>query len=57
MSVLNNDYCKELTHPHLYDNGKFSYKFKGDIPLTTSKYFNQRKLNYTNKFSSDSDHI
>ena len=55
--MLNDDYCKELTHPHLYGNGKFTCKFGGDIPLTPSKYFNPRELNYTFQFLSDSDHI
>ena len=55
--MLNDDYCQEFTHPHLYGNCKLTCKFGGDIPLTPSKYFNPRELNYTFQFLSDSDHI
>ena len=57
MLVLNDDYCEERAHPHLFPNGKFGYKVEKDIPLSPSKYFNQRFLNYTQLFSSDSDYI
>ena len=57
MSVLNDDYYEELAHPHLFPKSKFGYKVERDIPLSPSKYFHQRFLNYTQQFSSDSDYI
>ena len=57
MSLLNYDYWEELAHPHLFPNIKFGYKVERNIPLSPSKYFNQRFLNYTQQFSSDSDYI
>ena len=57
MSVLNDDYYEECAHPHLFPKGKFGYKVERDIPLSPSKYFNQRFLNYTQQFSSDSGYI
>jgi len=57
ISVLNDDYCEELAHPHLFPTGQFGYKVDREIPLTPTKYFNQRLLNYTQKFASDSDYI
>ena len=57
MSVLNDDYYEEPAHPHLFPKGKFGYKVERDIPLSPSKYFHQRFLNYTQQFSSDSDYI
>ena len=44
MPMLNNDYCEEITHPHLLSNGRFGYEVERDIPLSPSKYFNQSAL-------------
>ena len=57
ISVLNDDYCEELSHPHLFPDGKFGYKVKRDISLSPSKYLNQPFLNYSQQFSSDLDYI
>ena len=57
VSVLNDEYCEELGHPHLFPTGKFGYKVQRNVPLSPVKYFNQRLLNYTQKFASDSDYI
>ena len=46
-----------MVHPHLFPTGRFSYKVKRNVPLTPSKYFNLRLLNYSQKFASDSDYI
>ena len=40
--LLNDKFCKELFHPHLFLIGKFGYNVKRDINLSASKYFNQR---------------
>ena len=50
-------FCEELSHPHLFPLGKFGFQIKGHTSLSPTKYFNQRLLNYTQKFSSDSDYI
>ena len=49
--------CEELAHPFLFPTGKFGYRVKRDIKLSPVKYFNQRLLNYKQKFASDSDYI
>lgn len=54
ISILNDKYCEELAHPHLFPTGKFGYKVPREIALSPSNYFNQRLLNYTQKFASDS---
>lgn len=41
-SLTNDNYCKELAHPHLFPTGKFGYKADRDIKLSPTKYFNQR---------------
>ena len=41
LSILHDDYCEEIAHPHLFPTGKFGYKVKRKFHLTTSKYFNQ----------------
>jgi len=54
LSILNDNFCEELAHPHLFPTGKFGYKIKRQIPLVSPvKYFNQRFLNYTQLFASD----
>ena len=57
MSVFKDKYCEELTFPHLFTTGKYGYKVQRDIPLSPVKYFNQRLLNCSQKFASDSDYI
>ena len=46
-----------LAHPHLFPKGRFGYKYEREKEVSPSKYFNQRLLNYTQKFASDSDYI
>ena len=55
--VLKGVYCEELAHPNLFPTGRFGYKSRRDVPLSPAKYFNQRLLNYTQKFASDSEYI
>ena len=50
-------FCEELSHSRLFLYGKFGFQIKRQIPLLPTKYFNQRLLNYTHKFSSDSYYI
>ena len=57
LSILDDRHCEELAHPHLFPTGKFGYQVQRDPPLSPVKYFNQRFLNYTQKFASDSDYI
>ena len=49
MSILNDQYCEELAHPHLFPTGNFGYKIERNVKLSPVKYFNQRMLNYINK--------
>ena len=43
---------------HIYSQlGNFGFQFKRKAELSPTKYFNQWLLNYTQKFSSDSDYI
>ena len=45
--VFADEYCEEMAHPHLFPYGKYGYKVERYIPLTASKYFNQRLLNFS----------
>ena len=57
VSILNDKFCEVLGHPYLLPTGQYGYKVGREIPLTPSKYFNQRLLHYTQKFASDNDYI
>ena len=57
MSILNDQYCEELAHPHLFPTGNYGYKIERNVKLSPVKYFNQRLLNYKQKFASDADYI
>ena len=57
VSILNDKFCEVLGHPYLLPTGQYGYKVEREIPLTPSKYFNQRLLHYTQKFASDNDYI
>ena len=56
-SLTNDMFCEKLSHPHLFPAGKFRFQTKRKVYITSTKYFIQRLLNYTQKFSSDSDYI
>ena len=56
-SILNDEYYEELSFPHLFPTGKFGYKVRRKVTLSPVKYFNQRLLNYSQKFASDTDYI
>ena len=57
VSILNDKFCEELGHPRMFPTGHYGYKVEREIPLTPSKYFNQKMLHYTQKFASDNDYI
>ena len=50
-------FCEELSHHHLFPYGKFGCQIKRQTPLWPTRYFDQRLLNYTYKFSSDSHYM
>ncbi|XP_066935952.1 uncharacterized protein [Clytia hemisphaerica] len=57
LPIICDEDCEMLAHPHLFPTGKFGYTYNRDEKLSPCRYFNQRLLNYTQKFSSDSDYI
>ena len=57
ISVFNDKFWEELAFPYLFPDGKFGYKVERDIPICPVKYFNQRLLNYTQRFAGDADYI
>ena len=57
LSIFEDENCEEMAFPHLIPTGKYGYKIEREIPLSPVKYFNQRLLNYTQNFASDSDYI
>ena len=57
LSLLTDKFCEELAHPHLFPTGKFGFNVNRMIPLSPSRYFNQRLLNYRQRFASESDYI
>ena len=57
LPLWNDENVEELAHPFLFPTGKFGFKFDRDVTLSPVRYFNQRLLNYTQRFSSDSDYL
>ncbi|XP_057292445.1 uncharacterized protein LOC130621150 [Hydractinia symbiolongicarpus] len=56
-SFFSDQYCEELAFPFLFPTGKFGYKVARPVYLTATKYFNQRLLNFSQRFSSNADYI
>jgi len=56
-SLTTDEFCEELAHPHLFPYGKFGYHTEREVNLSPSKYFNQRLLNYSQKFACDASAI
>ena len=57
LSLMTDENCEALAFPYLFPRGKFGYNVERDVPLSASKYFNQRLLNYTQRFAGISDYI
>ena len=53
LPVICDDDCEMLAHPFLFPTGKFGYTHTRDVKLSPCKYFNQRLLNYTQKFAEN----
>ena len=56
-SFFVDQFCEELAFPFLYPTGKFEYKIDRPVHLTPTKYFNQRLLNFSQRFASNADYI
>ena len=56
-SFFSDDFCEEQGFPYLFPRGKFGYKVLPEVKLTPVKYFNQRLLNYNERFASCGDYI
>ena len=57
LSFFNDQYCEELAFLFLFPSGKFGYKVSKPVHLSPTKYFNQRLLNFSQRFSSNADYI
>eukprot|EP00111_Clytia_hemisphaerica_P014081 TCONS_00041443-protein len=57
LPIICDEDCEMLAHPHLFPTGESGYNHERDEKLSPTRYFNQRLLNYSLKFSSDSGYI
>ena len=57
VSVLSDEICEEQAFPYLFPTGKFGCNAPRDIPISPTRYFNQRLLNFNQWFASDADYI
>ena len=57
LPISSDENCELLAHSYLFPTGKFGYTYQRGISLSPSKYFNQRLLNYSQKFALDIDYI
>ena len=55
--ILFDEKCEELAFPKIFFRGKFGYAFPREHHLTPTRYFNQRLLNFSQPFASNSDYI
>ena len=53
--ILFDKKCEELTFPKEFFRGKFGYTFPREHHLTSTRYFNQRPLSFSQIFASYSD--
>ena len=57
LNLMLDEGCEEMAFPKLFPTGRFGFQVNRDVKLTCKKYFNARVLNYTGKFSSDTDYL
>ena len=55
--ILFDKNCEELAFPKIFFRRKFGYIFPREHHLTPTRYFNQRLLNFSQTFASNSDYI
>ena len=55
--ILFDKNCEELAFPKIFFRRKFGYTFPREHHLTPTRYFNQRLLNFSLTFASNSDYI
>ena len=49
--------CEEMAFPILFPTGKFGFQVEGDVRLSPAKNFNARLLNYTGRFTTNSEYL
>ena len=54
---MRDKYCEELSFPTLFPTGQFGYQIERAVPLSPTKYFNARLLNYTGRFASNPEYL
>ena len=57
IAFFQDQYCEELAFPYLFPTGKFGFNVPRPVNLSLTRYFNQRLLNFTQRFSSNADYI
>jgi len=57
LNVLTDEFCEEKEFLYLLPSGRFGFFHKRKQVLSPAKYFNQRLLNYTQRFASCPDYI
>ena len=55
--ILSDKKCEEWAFPKIFFRGKFGYTLPREHHLTLTKYFNQRLLNLSQTFASNSDYM
>ena len=55
--ILFDKKCEELAFPKIFFKGKFGFTFPHEHHLTPTRYFNERLLNFSQTFASNSDYI
>ena len=56
-SFLRDDFCEEQAFPYVLPKDIIGYNVPQDIPITPSRYLNQRLLNFNQYLASDADYI
>ena len=56
ISVLSDEYREEQAFPYILPTGKFGWNAPREIPISPARYFNQRLLNFNQRFASDADY-
>ena len=52
MSLLGEDFYKELANTHIFPTLEFGHKDEREIQISSSRHFNQVFLNYNQKWES-----
>ena len=57
VSLMNDEFCEELSFPTLFPRGRFGYRVERQVKISPTKYFNARLLHYSGRYAMNPEYL